>query len=85
MADINITPEQERRLLEALERADSGAGLAVPGEPIAGNEFCSLWPTVRGVLKFLIALPIIPKKYRDILEKALQYGEAAYGALCGGH
>jgi hypothetical protein len=94
MADTNITPEQKQRLEQALERADSAgshaemmgmtAGEAVAAAAATKSEFCDLWPKLRGVLKFLAGLPI-PGKYKAVLEQALKYGEAAYGALCGGH
>lgn len=48
------------------------------------DTLCTVWSDVEKVLKFVAALPFVPKSIVDAIKAVIAAGQAASGALCGG-
>ena len=69
--DLNLTPDDERQLREALEDAREAG---------AKDAFCRCWPAVKGLLQWLEGkLP--PGKVKEVVARMIQVGDLIFGFL----
>ena len=82
MATAKLTDDETAKLKAAFQKMDAtaqpkAAALASPRE-----DFCKLWPQVKGVLQFLANLPVIPKGVKDAINLVIKAGDTASSVLC---
>jgi hypothetical protein len=83
MATTQLTSDETAKLKSAFEKMDTAAApkaAAVAASP--REDFCKLWPQVKGVLQFLVGLPVIPQRVKDAINLVIKAGDTVSGVLC---
>jgi hypothetical protein len=84
MATAKLTDDETAKLKAAFQKMDTTAQPKAAAAALASprEDFCKFWPQVKGVLQFLVTLPVVPQSVKDAINLVIKAGDTASSVLC---